>query len=59
MDNLRGVKVTYSDGNVINTSMAAHLTDPEILNYFAVGKWFNIGSCDDNMRQVVKAEILR
>jgi len=59
MSNLRAIKVTYSDGSEISTSMAAHLTDEEMLNYFEVGKWFNIGSCDDNMQQVVSAEILR
>jgi hypothetical protein len=59
MNNLRAIKITYSDGNIICTSMAAHLTDSEMLNYFAIGKWFNIGSNADNMQQVVKTEILR
>lgn len=60
MDNLRAVKITYSNGHVTNTSMAAHLTDDTILNYFAVGKWFNIGiGPADNMQQVVKCEILK
>ena len=59
MSNLRAVKVTYSNGDVVRTSMAAHLTDKEILNYFKVGKWFNICSVSDNMQQVTKAEILK
>ena len=56
---LRAIKVTYSNGTEISTSMAKHLTDNEMLDYFAVGKWFNIGSGElDNMQQVVKTEIL-
>ncbi|MEK6829505.1 MAG: hypothetical protein AABY15_05210 [Nanoarchaeota archaeon] len=57
---LRGVKVTYSDGTVIPTSMAAHLTDEEILNYFKKGKVFNIGNGElDNMQAVEDVEIIR
>lgn len=56
---LRGVKVTYADGTVIPTSMAAHLTDDEIHNYFKPGKIFNIGSVEDNMQAVDKIEIIR
>jgi hypothetical protein len=59
MKKLRSVKITYSNGEVISTSMAAHLTDKEILNYFAVGKIFNIGSGVDNVQTVVKCEILK
>ena len=59
MNNLRSIKVTYSDATEITTSMAAHLTDNEMLNYFKPGKWFNIGNVTDNMQQVVKAEILK
>ena len=59
MKELRAIKVTYSDGSEIIASMASHLTDEEMLNYFEVGKWFNIGSNADNMQQVVKSEILR
>ena len=60
---LRGIKVTYADGSVISTSMAAHLTDAEMLNYFRVGAKFNLGynsitGEEDNMQTVVKAEIL-
>lgn len=55
---LRAVKVLYSDGTEICTNMAAHLTDEDMLNYFAPGKWFNIGNVEDNMQQVVKTEIL-
>jgi len=59
MTSLRAIKVTYSNGDVVRTSMAAHLTDEEMLSYFKVGKWFNVGSVSDNMQQVTKAEILK
>lgn len=59
ISNLRGVKVTYSNGSIIPTSMAAHLTDQQIYDYFAIGKLFNIGTVSDNMQQVVKVEIFR
>ncbi len=57
--NLRGVKVTYADGSVIPTSMAAHLSDEEIYNYFKKGKMFNIGVGEnDNLQAVEKVEII-
>ena len=63
MNNLRAIKVTYSNGQTISTSMAAHLADDEMLNYFKVGTWFNLGSdidsIEDNMQQVTQTEILR
>ena len=54
---MKHARVTYSNGEVINTSING--TDTEILNYFAVGKEFNIGSVNDNMQKVVKCEIIR
>lgn len=56
---LRAITVEYSDGTVITTDMAAHLTDNEMLTYFAVGRWFNIGNVHDNMQQVVSATIIK
>ena len=56
---LRSVCVHYSNGNNIHTSMASTLTDEEIHKYFAIGKWFNIGSVTDVMAQVTKVEILK
>lgn len=56
---LRAVKVTYSDGNEITTSMAHGLTDQAIKEYFAIGKTFNIGTVDDNLQKVTKCEILK
>ena len=56
---LRHVKVTYSDGHIIHTSMAAHLTDKEIYDYFCIGQWINVGNGpNDNMQQVTKCEII-
>ena len=57
-NNLRGVKVTYSNGQSIATSMAAHLTDEDIKNYFRVGRVFNIGSVTDDLQAVKHVEIL-
>lgn len=58
-EGLRSVKVTYDDGTVIPTSMAAHLTDDEILDYFKIGKTFNIGDGpNDKMAKVANVEIL-
>jgi hypothetical protein len=58
--NLRSVKVTYSNGETQGVSMAAHLRDDEILNYFKVGKIFNLGKngVEDDLQKVTKVEIL-
>ena len=37
---LRSVTVHFNDGDVVHTSMAAHLTDKEIKEYYAIGKMF-------------------
>ncbi|NTW18170.1 MAG: hypothetical protein HGA42_00550 [Nostocales cyanobacterium W4_Combined_metabat2_030] len=58
-ESLRTVKVTYSNGESITTSMAAHLTDTEIKAYFRIGKTFNIGNgAKDLMVQVKSVKIL-
>lgn len=62
---LRSVTVKYADGTVINTNMAAHLTDEDIRNYYKVGKLFNLGnkpvpgegSIGDNMQPVESVTI--
>ena len=59
MARLRSIVVTYDDGTVIPTNMAAHLTDKEMLDYFAVGTVFNIGSIDDNVVAVASAVIVK
>lgn len=56
---LRSVKVTFSDGSALTTSMAAHLSDEEIKEYYKVGKEFNLGHGDkDKKSKVSKVEIL-
>lgn len=56
---LRHVRITYDDGNVVDTNMAAGVTDEEIKSYYAVGKEFNVGSGEhDKMAKVAKVEIL-
>lgn len=55
---LRTVTVEYSNGQKIPTSMAAHLTDDDIRNYYKIGKEFNLGNGEyDNMQRVVGVEI--
>lgn len=56
---LRAIRVTFDNGEVIETSMASGLTDEEMLDYFAIGTEFNIGSVSDKMAKVIKVEILR
>lgn len=56
---LRSIKVTYSDGTIIETNMAEHLTDKEMLDYFKVGKSVNIGAGGkDKMATITKSEII-
>jgi hypothetical protein len=47
------VKCTYTNGDTITTSINANME--EARTYF-LGKWFNIGSVNDNMQQCVKVE---
>jgi len=57
---LREVEVTFADGNVIKTSMAAHLTDEQIKDYYKVGSEFNVGSgSKDKMVKVKSVKILK
>ena len=59
-EELREVEVTYDDGSTIGTSMAAHLTDEQIYDYFKVGKVFNIGNGEnDKMVKVKSVKILK
>ena len=58
-NDLRSVKVSFEDGNVLSTNMASHLTDEEIKDYYEIGKEFNIGEGgNDKMSKVVGVEIL-
>lgn len=57
--NLRTVKIHFDNGETITTNMAKTLTDDEILNYYQIGRTFNLGSGDkDNLAKVVNTEIL-
>ena len=50
---LRSVTVKYENGDEVNTSMAAHLTDDEIRDYYKIGKTFNVGlGPEDNLTKV-------
>lgn len=55
---LRSVKVEFENGDVINTNMAADLTDEEIYNYYKVGSEFNLGRESDDMQKVKNVIIL-
>lgn len=55
----REVRVTFDNGDVIETSMNPKLTDDDINEYYKIGKQFNIGRIDDKMAKVKKVEILK
>lgn len=56
---LRSVKVTFGNGDVIKTNMASDLTDEEIKDYYKIGRTFNIGAGNRrNLQKVVDVEIL-
>jgi len=60
MKSLRAVKVTYSNGKMIGTSMASNLTNRQIKNYFEIGKKFNLGNgAKDLIVSVKKVQIVR
>ncbi len=56
---LRVIRITFSDGDVINTNMAENITDDEIKNYYKIGRIFNLGIVDDKLVRVTKVEILK
>ena len=56
--NMREVKVTYSNGDVIETDING--TDKEIKEYFKIGRVFNVGrGVNDELAKVKKVEILK
>lgn len=59
MNNLRVVKVTFEDGDTVISSMAAHLSNKEIHNYYKIGSKFNLGSVKDRLVAVKNVEILK
>lgn len=51
-------KITFANGDTINTDING--TDEEVLKYYAIGRYFNLGQGDkDNMQKVVKCEIMK
>ena len=55
----RSVKVVYSDGTHITTSMNPNITDSEIRQYFKVGQRANIGQGErDKVVTIKSVEIL-
>ncbi len=59
MNKLREVKVSFGNGDVIHTNMAAGLTDQEIKDYYKIGRIFNLGAVGDNMQKVIKLQIIK
>jgi len=56
---LRAIKVFLSNGDNYTTSMASHLSNKQMTDYFAIGMILNIGTADDILVKVVKTEIIR
>jgi hypothetical protein len=52
---MKSVKVYFGNGDSLTTKING--TDEEITEYY-LGKWFNLGSVEDNMQKCVKVEIL-
>lgn len=55
----REIEITFSDGSKLNTSMASHVTDEQIKDYYKVGSSFNIGTVEDKMVKVKSIKILK
>jgi len=57
---LRAVKVYFTNGDSLVTSMAAGLTDKEIRDYYKKGRVFNVGAgAKDRMTKVKSVRILK
>ncbi len=57
---LRAVKVYFTNGDSLVTSMSAKLTDKEIRAYYKIGRTFNVGSGpNDRMTKVKSVRILK
>lgn len=55
----RSVKVTYSNGTSMTTSLNPKVTDAEIKQYFRIGQRVNIGSGEnDKVVKITNVEIL-
>ena len=53
----RAVKVTFANGDTISTEING--TEETIRNYYAIGKYFNLGRVGDNMQAVTNLEFIR
>lgn len=57
---LRSVRIKYSNGDTVLTSMAAGITDNQIRTYFMIGRAFNIGDGpNDQIATVIDVDILK
>ena len=52
---LTAYRITYSDGNVTDTNMAANVTLEDARKYY-IGKWFDVGAWDEKLAQAVNVE---
>jgi hypothetical protein len=52
---MKEVKVYFSNGDTITTMMNG--TNEQIKEYYRIGKYFNLGSVNDNMQFVIYLEI--
>lgn len=49
------VKVTFENGDSFETDFNAEVSREEIKKYY-LGKYFNLGSVDDNMQKCINVE---
>ena len=56
---MRAVRVTFTNGSKLDTSVADHITDAEIRAYYRKGKVFNIGNVKDRMTKVKSVKIIK
>lgn len=55
---MREIKITYSDGTIIETNING--TNKEIKEYYKIGRTFNIGDGEkDKLARIKKVEILK
>jgi hypothetical protein len=56
---MKTARVQFSNGDSVTTSING--TDTEIIEYYKIGRWFNLGDgCGgDLMARVVKLEIVK
>ena len=59
-EEMRKVKITFDNDDVILTSMASGISDKTIKDYYKIGSKFNLGTAGkDKMVKVKKVEILK